>query len=150
MIFRPAPELREIAEELKSVTALMWRFHHIDPARIGFFYETTCEKTDKVAELTPVDPLWWSVLDEFGVYWDYLIAVYGYHAEGKSRNWLKILVYHELRHIGIDGKLVKHQVEDFKDILREFGIDWLDNDPDLPDIAKLPANAGWEACSPLN
>ena len=133
MMFRPAPELREIVRDLKAAHHLMWRLYHINADRIGFFREITCERTNKVAEVVQLDALWRSVLGELGAYWKWIIVVYGYHAERKSIEWLRLVIYHELRHIGIDGKKVEHNVEDWRDILKEFGIEWLD-DGNVPDI----------------
>lgn len=41
----------------------------------------------------------------------------------------EIVIYHELLHIDPEdpSKLIKHDVEDFKKVLEEFGISWLDN-----------------------
>lgn len=137
MQFRLAPELREMAREMllanESLKArLAWSAFDLD--RIGFVYEDTCEQNKDAARIRKLDPMWRDLLEELGdVEWDYLIEVYGYHAEGKSDNWMRILLYHELRHIGFDGDLVEHDVEDFYDILERFGVRWV-NDQDLPDI----------------
>jgi hypothetical protein len=139
MRFRESPELRTIAEALKKAPAVMWRIFHIDLDRVGFLYEYTCDGTKKAAVCRKVTQPYWQLLDEAGKRWDWIIEVYGWHAEDKSVEWLQILIYHELRHIGFDGTLVEHTVEDFGDILKDFGIEWAaDRDP-LPDITKLPA-----------
>jgi len=139
MRFREAPELRAIAEKLKVSPAVMWRIAHIDLDRIGFLYEYTCDVVHVPAYCRRVVQPYKQFLEEQGRRWDWIIEVYGWHAEDKSVEWLQILLYHQLRHIGYDGKLVEHNVEDFGDILAEFGIDWVaDTDP-LPDITKLPA-----------
>lgn len=137
MIFRPRPEYREIAREIQQAPALKWRLFHIDLDRVGFYYEETCEQNEHIAECNRVNEPWRSVLADYGVFWDWLIVVYGYHAAGKSREWLKLVLYHELRHIGIDGKVVKHSVEDFADILEDFGIRWTGDCESLPDILKM-------------
>jgi len=137
MIFRMAPELREIAEDLKATQAIMWRLYHVDLDRGGCVYETTCEHSDDAAKCRKVDEPWRSILADCGLEWDWLIEVYGSHAEDKSREWMQILIYHELRHIGILGKIVKHDIEDFSDILAEFGIEWSADKGELPDITKL-------------
>ena len=136
MQFRLAPELREIAKQLLEQPALKWRLYHIILDRVEFLYEVTCEETDKAGECRRVNEPWHTLLAEHGDYLHWVITVYGYHAEGKSREWLQILIYHELRHIGIDGKIVEHDIESFRDILREVGIDW-DEDKELPDLMKL-------------
>ncbi len=137
MIFRPRPEYRELARDLRGAPALKWRLFHIDLDRVGFYYEETCEDTDHIAECLRVNEPWRSVLADAGVFWDWLVVVYGRHAEGKSAEWLKIVLYHELRHIGIDGKVAKHTTEDFADILEDFGIRWTDDKEALPDITKM-------------
>lgn len=46
-------------------------------------------------------------------------------------------MYHELRHIGIGEKglkIVPHDIEDFKDILKEYGLDWGEPGQEVPDI----------------
>jgi hypothetical protein len=44
---------------------------------------------------------------------------------------------HELKHVGIGEKglkLVEHDIEDFKDILKQYGIDWNCLDENVIDI----------------
>ena len=136
MIFRQAPELREIAKQIQENWAVKWKLFHIDLNRVGFLYESSCEETKYAGECRQVGQPWKGLLEDAGIDWDYVIEVYGFHAEGKSREWLQILLYHEMRHIGFDGKLVKHNIEDFRDVLLEFGLDW-HADKELPDILKL-------------
>jgi len=137
MIFKPRPEFREIARRLQEAPALKWRLFHINLDRVGFYYEETCEKSKCAAECLPVIEPWKSVLADCGIFLDWLIVVYGYHAEGKSREWLQIVLYHELRHIGIDGRRVEHSVEEFDDILQHCGLMWAAGREPLPDICRL-------------
>jgi predicted metallopeptidase len=70
--------------------------------------------------------------------YDFIITFYYNNTSMLSENQQKIVMLHELMHIGMGPKglkLVHHDVEDFKVILREFGLDWgaLDN-RDVPDI----------------
>jgi len=54
-----------------------------------------------------------------------------------TENQKKILMLHELRHIGIGEKgfrIENHDVEDFRDILERFGIEWNGFDQEVPDI----------------
>jgi hypothetical protein len=69
--------------------------------------------------------------------YDFLITFYEPNVDILSDNQKKILMWHELKHIGISHKglkLVPHEVDDFKVILRKFGIDWNDFDQEIPDI----------------
>jgi hypothetical protein len=55
-----------------------------------------------------------------------------------TENQFKILLYHELKHIGTttegDLKINDHDVKDFYIILKKYGIDWNRHDVDVPDI----------------
>ena len=63
--------------------------------------------------------------------YDFIITIYEPNVIDFSEKALEILVYHELRHIGVNDTgrephfyIVPHDIEDFEDILREHGIDW--------------------------
>lgn len=67
----------------------------------------------------------------WAVPFDFMIIVYEPNVIDLSEKQMGILMRHELKHIGIDLKgnepryyVVPHDVEDFKDILRTYGIDW--------------------------
>lgn len=52
---------------------------------------------------------------------------------------IDIIILHELMHVDYEmGKLVKHDSEDFKWILKEFGVDWATGD-----IKKGPLSSDW-------
>ena len=54
-----------------------------------------------------------------------------------SENQRKILMLHELKHIGIGEKglkLEEHDREDFADILKRYGIDWNMHGEEVTDI----------------
>ena len=62
---------------------------------------------------------------------DFLVVVYSPNVQGMSEEQLKILLYHELLHVGMseDGEEVKyivnpHDVEDFRKIIDRYGLDW--------------------------
>jgi hypothetical protein len=68
---------------------------------------------------------------------DFIITFYEPNTELLSENQKKILMLHELKHIGIGEKglkLEEHSIEDFKDILKRYGIDWNMYDEEVPDI----------------
>ena len=63
--------------------------------------------------------------------YDFIIFIYEPNIIELSEKQIEILVYHELRHVGVkeDGEepsffVVPHDIEDFKDILQEYGLDW--------------------------
>lgn len=69
--------------------------------------------------------------------YDFIITFYEPNTELLSENQKKILMVHELKHIGIGErgfKLEEHDIEDFENILRNYGIKWNGIDQDVPDI----------------
>ena len=62
---------------------------------------------------------------------DFLIILYDQNLQGLSYEQMKILMYHELLHIGIDERsgepkyvIVPHDVQDFRAVIEKYGIDW--------------------------
>jgi len=69
--------------------------------------------------------------------YDFIITFYEPNTELLSENQRKILMLHELKHVGIGEKglkLEEHDREDFADILKRYGIDWNCYDEEVPDI----------------
>lgn len=69
--------------------------------------------------------------------YDFLITFYERNTGFLNENQLKLVMYHELRHVGIGEKglkIVPHDIEDFSDILTKYGLDWNLIDKELPDI----------------
>lgn len=60
--------------------------------------------------------------------YDFLIVIYEENCAGFTDDQMKILIWHELNHIGIDEKgnayTKAHDVEDFDDIISECGLHW--------------------------
>ena len=63
---------------------------------------------------------------------DFTITVYKNNCIGLSEEQIKILLFHELLHVGIDYgtdggevySIKKHDLEDFKIIIDKYGTDW--------------------------
>lgn len=58
---------------------------------------------------------------------DYAITIYERNCEGMSDYQMAILMKHELMHIKIDAAgfgIRKHDLEDFRTIVKEFGANW--------------------------
>lgn len=64
----------------------------------------------------------------------YIIVFYNPNVEDLNENQKKILMLHELKHIGADGKIRPHNVEDFASIVNRFGTNWNASGVDVPDI----------------
>ena len=68
---------------------------------------------------------------------DFVITFYDPNISHMSDNQKKVLMLHELKHIGIGDKglrIENHDVEDFMSILETHGIKWNDNGEDVADI----------------
>lgn len=77
--------------------------------------------------------------DVFKAYlpYDFTITFYERNTGFINENQLKVLILHELKHVGIGMKGLKitpHDIEDFKDIITEYGIDWNAYGKELTDI----------------
>lgn len=58
---------------------------------------------------------------------DFTITIFEPNIIGFTEEQLRILIFHELLHVGIDGDALycrKHDYEDFECIIRRYGIDW--------------------------
>lgn len=118
-------ELRELGRQvIRDRPDLAW----IREARIRIGYAMSSkEKTENgriiFAECHKVKPLWQAFVP-----YDFVIVFYEPNTMLMDDCQREILMYHELLHIGMEpaGKLVirPHDIEDFRVILDEYGMDW--------------------------
>lgn len=94
--------------------------------RIGYAMssrEKTKDERIVFAECHKVKPLYQAFIP-----YDFLIVFYEPNAMLMNDAQQEILMYHELLHIGMDDngylKIRPHDVEDFRVILDEYGMDW--------------------------
>lgn len=74
---------------------------------------------------------------------DFIVTFYA-DAEMLSENQQIILMLHELMHIDVRPKgltLRPHDIEDFEDILRQYGINWNKYGADVPNILEVSMDA---------
>jgi hypothetical protein len=68
---------------------------------------------------------------------DFIITFYEQNTGILNENQIKVLMLHELRHIGMGERgftIVPHDIEDFSSILEKYGLDWNEYGKELPDI----------------
>jgi predicted metallopeptidase len=58
-----------------------------------------------------------------------------------SREQIIALIYHELRHIGKDGSIINHDIEDWANMIEKLGVDWSKYEADIPNILQVD----WES-----
>ena len=76
-----------------------------------------------------------SALNQFLTGYTHVIVFFASNIEHLTNRQLTLLLYHELLHIGEEGKLQGHDVEEFGEIVDTFGRQILDyRRDDLPDI----------------
>lgn len=132
--YEVADDLRELGE--KIITAMpelsLIRDYNV---RIGYVrsYEEKRDKGKQVyADCRKVRGPYTAYLP-----FDFVITFYEPNICDMTENQKKILMLHELKHIGIGERglrIENHDIEDFKDILYRFGIEWNGFNQDVPDI----------------
>lgn len=62
---------------------------------------------------------------------DFLITIYLPNVMGMREDQMRILLLHELLHVGMDEKdgepvykIIPHDIEEFREIINRYGIDW--------------------------
>lgn len=74
---------------------------------------------------------------------DFCIVVFDPNVEEFTEEQLRILLFHELLHVGIDGDsyfVRPHDIEDFYEIIDRFGMHWSDTGGFEADIEELKIN----------
>ena len=64
---------------------------------------------------------------KWGIPADFTITIFDPNVFGFTEEQLRILILHELYHVGIDGArlyIEPHDCEDFRAIIEEFGVGW--------------------------
>lgn len=64
--------------------------------------------------------------------YDFIITFYEPNCDGLDDEHLRRLMYHELKHVGYEGdnkfRVIPHDLEDFRDCIGKWGIDWIKTD----------------------
>ena len=75
--------------------------------------------------------------------YDFIITFFWPSIHAMTDNQIKLIMLHELKHIGLNHKgyyLVPHDIEDFSDILSKYGLAWnKPNNSTIPDILEINA-----------
>ncbi len=123
-------EIRKLGESVIAEHEELAHLNHpVAPCRIGYMY---CDKKKShhgqtvFADTTKVSEMMQALTG-----YDFVITFYGPVVDDLPEAPLRILMYHELLHVGYDPEtakccLIPHDVEDFECIITRYGIDWLD------------------------
>lgn len=124
-MYELSTELRELADK---VIAKFPELKHIASSnvRIAYLYADR-EKTSNGKMVFADTTLLSDKVRAIGAY-DFLVTFYRPSCAALEPAKMEILMRHELKHIGTaDGKLkiVPHDVEDFADIITDYGMRWV-------------------------
>ena len=122
----------EVSEELKALSdSVIAEFAEFKPiadsnCRIAYLYcdkEKTSNGKKVYADTTKVNNKTKTLANA-----DFIITFYKQTCAALSEEKMRILMRHELKHIGAkDGKfkIIPHDVEDFSDIIEKHGMNWI-------------------------
>jgi len=79
--------------------------------------------------------------------YEYILETRNYYIERMSREQIIALIYHELRHIGKDGDMVKHDIEDWNNMIATLGTDWATTQAKIKNL--LEDEILWRELEPL-
>jgi len=130
----PSQELRRLGEKIINAFPDEFSFIKELGIKIGYVISQSRKGGEKI---TYADCR--KVSDTYKAYlpYDFIITFYERNTGFLNENQLKVLMYHELKHIGIGErglKIIPHDIEDFKDILEIHGLDWNSFGKELSDI----------------
>jgi len=139
-------QFRPIAEAL---VAKYPELKHIQVERILFVADTTGSGKNKdkkkLAQIGAMPAKWTEILHQITRQWyTWLMEFYAMNCNGLRQQYVA-LVYHELRHIGVDGRPCAHDIEDWQEMINALGIDWgaqRDEDEEFPDL--LAEGTDWD------
>lgn len=131
-------EYRELAYAVIDAVPELWTIKQAD-IRVGFiksFKEKHDGSNHVLGQCIKVPEIYVELLSL-----DFLIVIYEPNVVGLTTNQKKVLLWHELKHIGIrdtDGEpmyiTVPHDREEFDSIINRVGMYWSELGADVPDI----------------
>jgi predicted metallopeptidase len=126
MSLQLAPDYQDIAEKL--IDRFSVAFEHIELDKVLFLSET--EKAPKKHAEVKIVRAPYTFMTEY----KFIITFYDPMNAALTDAQKVMLVFHELLHIDNDfNKLRKHNVEDFRELVSKYGVNW-DIDPNLENI----------------
>ncbi len=125
-MYEPSDDLRDLAREVIAQNKdlchlavpelkIVYMYSDKEKFRNGKYVFADTEKiNDKVKALINID---------------FIVTFYTKACEALDSEQLRILMHHELKHVGYDAesgkcKIIPHDIEDFRDIISAHGMDW--------------------------
>lgn len=98
------------------------KFSHIDLSKV-FFLREACDKPKMyVAKIKGLRPPFNFITD-----YRYIVTVAQNPYDSKDKDTQKKVIEHEFMHIDTEfkGDIIKHDVEDFRAMIKQYGVDWV-------------------------
>lgn len=136
---------RPIAEAL---TKKYDEIGHVKVNEILFIDNTTGTGTTldkrKNAQIGKIPGKWREILTQMtGRNFYYFMELYKHNIFEMSREQITTLIYHELRHIDIDGDLRHHDIEEWAEVAERLGVEWMNPHRAIPDL--LDDEVDWDS-----
>jgi len=98
----------------------------------------------KYAQIGKIPGKWQEIIQQMtGRKFFYVMEMFRLNICEMSREQITALIYHELRHIDIDGDLKSHDIEDWTEMIEHLGPDWAVTISDIPDL--LDDDVDWDS-----
>lgn len=122
--------------------------NHIAADSILFVEDTESLKKNKgqtvFAQISTIPEKWSDIVYQTsGQPFEYLLEIFKINTAMMSREQIIALVYHELRHIGTDGSIKGHDIEDWTNMVEKLGLDWANTKGSIPNL--LSDGVDWES-----
>lgn len=96
------------------------------------------------AQVSKIPEKWDDIIYQItGRHFDYMMEIYKFNIINMSREQIYALIYHELRHIGTDGKMVDHEINDWVNMVEKLGMNWNTTRAPIPDL--LDEGIDWDS-----
>lgn len=121
---------------------------HIPVGSILFLENTDSKGKNKnkvkYAQINKMPDKWQQIIKQLtGRYFGYYMEIYKRNTEKMSREQVIAAIYHELRHIGRDGEIIHHDIEDWADMYYHLGHDWATTKRVIPNL--LDEGVNWDS-----
>lgn len=101
------------------------------------------------AQISKMPEKWHEIIYQLtGRRFQYYMEFFQRNIGHMSKEQIILLIYHELRHVGMDGSLVHHDIEEWANMYHRLGVDWSATKRKLPDL--LDTEVDWDSIKQTN
>ena len=124
--YEQSERLRQLAEKVIAENGCL---QHLDDPRCRIAYQMSDQEKKSGQKTVFADTE--KIKDKLKAFlpYDFVITFYEPNVANLTEEKMEHLMYHELRHVGFDEEvsffIVPHDVEDFRDVIDTWGIDWI-------------------------